>query len=429
MKVTAELVIDIQNGKFSECISRLSAAGCEIQRSEIISHDQKSARYNMDLVYSDSAEFKRCITAFSESGHYVVQKVRNCLEDILSGGFIEIRNAMKIETPADYEMNVLGVARIAIEKISESDNPSSATSVWKNVGIIAGMKDKTGQGKSRHYAAYAESEIMAAVLSKFTGKNGYPLISRYDLTEDFLKILSSLEPTFSAYRITSTDDDDNPDIYEQIRNTVTIPTFSRYGDELPVLILAAIIKMASKHRFRIKDSAVGFIGLNVSAIKLSHICSRMGFMRVLGFDNNEKNMLNFERSGGLATIPEHILGNSDILVIIKPQFSEADLVKARPGMILLSLVDDHVMIGPFEKKRICREIVSGEWSDSSILIPGILSGMFSSGKTFIEDKDLIAISELLATSPTEEGRIFPSVFSDIHTKIEEVLNRPPTKPS
>ena len=427
MKVTAELVIDIQNGKFSECISRLSDAGCEIQRSEIISRDQKNARYVMDLVYGDSIQFKKCITTLSESGHYVVQKVRNSLEDILSGGFIEVRNAMKIETPADYEMNVLGVSRIAIEKISESDNPSSATSVWKNIGIIAGMKDRSGQGKNRHYAAYAESEIMAAVLSKFTGKNGFPLIARYDLTEDFLKILSSLEPTFSAYRITSTDDDENPDMYEQIRNTVTIPVLSKYDDELPILILSAIIKMTTKHRFRIKDCTIGFIGLNVSAIKLSYICSRMGFMRVLGFDNNERSMLNFERSGGLATIPEHILGNSDVLIILKPQFSEADLVKARPGMILLSLLDNPKLIEPFEKKRICREIVSGEWNDSSILVSGILAGLFSSGKKCIEEKDLIALAEMLSTFPTEEGKIFPSVFSDIHKKIEEVLNKPAIK--
>jgi hypothetical protein len=237
-----------------------------------------------------------------------------------------------------------------------------------------------------------------------------------------------LEPTFSAYRITSTDDDDNPDMYEQIRNTVTIPVLSKFNDELPILILSAIIKMAAKHRFRIKDSTVGFIGLDVSAIKLSQICSRMGFMRVLGFDNNERSMLNFERSGGLATIPEHILGNSDILIILKPQFSESDLVKARPGMILLSLIDKHELIEPFEKKRICREIVSGEWNDSSILVSGILAGLFSSGKQHLEDRDLIAIAELLSTSPTEEGKIFPSVFSDIHKRIEDVLNRPSVKP-
>jgi hypothetical protein len=422
MKITAEMIVDIEPSKFSSCISRLTESSCEIQKVEIISKEGKKTRYSIDLIYTDGNQFKRCVSSITESPDFTVYKIRNYMDDIISGGFIEIKNSMKIDSLADYEMNVLGASQIAIEKIYGNENPSSATGIWKNIGIITGMKKKNERNRGLHYASYAESEIASAILARFTGKNGFPIIVSYDFVEDFLKIVSSLEPTFSAYRITHTDDDDNPDIFSQIHDAVSIPVISRTLDELPIFILAAVLRLSRKHKFRVKDSTVGFIGLDVSALRLSKLLSRIGFLRVLGYDNNEKTMLHFERTGGLATTPEHIFGNSDIVILLKEQFAEDDLSKIRPGNILISTLEESDVTDIFEKKKVCREIISGKWADSSILIPGLISGLVETGDTTVKDDSVIEIAEMLA-SFSEDKVTFPSVFSDIHEKVIGILKK------
>lgn len=420
MKIAGELELDVHPDKFSTCISQLTDAGCLINKAECLSPGEKLCRYKIELVYADSDLYKKCLDSFSGRSDIVILKSMNYLEDVISNGFIQIRNSMKIETAADYEMNVLGVSRIASDKILSSDNPSSATAVWKNTAVITGMKPKGGKKTNAQYLSYVECELYAAVLSRFLNYNGYPLLIKYDHTEDFLKFVSALEPTFSSMIINQTDEDDIPDLYEQLIENTNVPILSIKQDLLPIFILSAIQRLSAKHKFRIKDCTVGFIGIDVSVIRLSKILSRLGFLRVLGFDNNEKNMLNFERTRGLATTPEHIFGNSDIIVLMKEQFSEEDLVKIRPGNITISLLDDSSSMELFSSRKVSREILSGKWFDCSLLLPGILRGLIKSGNKSVQDSVVISGAEILNSS-TDAKSAYPDVFSDIHDKLTDLF--------
>jgi hypothetical protein len=416
MKIAGKLELDVHSDKFSTCISQLTEAGCLINKVEYLSAQGNLNRYNIELIYSDPDLYKKCLDSFSGRNDIILLKSMNYLDDIIANGFIQIKNSMKIESRADYEMNVLGVSRIAAENILLSENPSSATAIWKNSAIITGMKTKGGKKTNSHFLSYVECELYSAILSRFLNYNGFPLLIKYDQTEDFLKSVGAIEPTFSSMVINQTDEDDIPDLYEQLIDNSSIPVLSIKLDILPIFILSAIQRLSAKHKFRTKDCTVGFIGIDVSVIRLSKILNRLGFLRVLGFDNNEKNMLNFERTRGLATTPEHIFGNSDIIVLMKEQFTEEDLVKIRPGNIMISLLEDSASADLFSKRKASREILSGKWFDCSLLLPGILRGMIQSGSKSMQDTVIISGAELL-TANSDANAAYPDVFSDIHDKL------------
>ncbi|HEY1405554.1 MAG TPA: hypothetical protein VF857_02995 [Spirochaetota bacterium] len=422
MKISVELTMDIRDNNLAESVARLSGAGCVISRIVALSRDLQITRYQIDIIYDDPSAFKRCIASFDdESGRYTVIHLKNYLDELLSHGFLHVRGSMRIDTPEDYEMNVLGARQIAHEKILESDNPLSFTGIKRNVGCITGVKGKNEQAKTVNASHYIESEIASVMLSKLAGMNGFPFHLRFDMPEDFLKMIASIESGFSAMRISHLDDDDNSEVFDQLPDALSIPFVSRTHDELTIFALAAILKMAKKHRCKIKESNIGFIGLNAASIRLAQLCLRMGCMRVLGFDNNEKCMLTFERQKGLATTPENILVNSDIVILMRNHFTEIDLTKMRPGIIVISFLDDPTSIKSFEEKRSCREIISGEWADSAILYPGIIKGLLSSGKKHLSIDDITALSETLAEAEAQTGKIFPGLFSDIHDKIQKTV--------
>lgn len=422
MKISVELTLDIRENNLAEAVARLTGAGCDISSIAAVSRELTLTRYRIDLVYGDPSAFKRSMASFEEEpDKYTVVQTKNYLEELLAGGFLEVHGAMRVDTPEDYEMNVLGVKHITGERIAENDNPMSYTGVNRNIGCITGIKSRNEKGKYLGAEYYVESEIAAVMLSKFGGYNGFPFLIRFDQPEDFLKNISAMEAGFSAFRINHIDDDDNAEMYEQLQDMLNIPFISHSHDELSVFALAGIMRMIKNHRCRIRECNIGFIGLNAASIRLSKICQKIGCMRVLGFDNNEKNMLTFERNKGLATTPEHIFGNSDIVLVMRNHFSAADLSRMRPGIIVISFLEDSDMTRIFEEKRSCREIIPGGWTDPALLYPGIIRGMIASGKRYLTDDDAIALGEMLSGIESTPGRMMPNIFSDIHERIEETM--------
>ena len=75
-----------------------------------------------------------------------------------------------------------------------------------------------------------------------------------------------------------------------------------------------------KYRLKAEETTVGFIGIDLSAIRLTRVLDKIGFRRVLGYDHGEKAMLALENQGGLATTAENIFGNADITLLLKNNF-------------------------------------------------------------------------------------------------------------
>ena len=232
----------------------------------------------------------------------------------------------------------------------------------------------------------------------------------------------SLSAGLSAIRVEHLDADDNSDLIEQMIDESDLPVISKSFDEIPILILSAILRKMKAYKFKQKDCNIGFIGISSGVIRLSRICNRMGFMRVLGYDNNEKAMLHLERQKGLATTPEHIFGNADILVITKQQFADVDLTRMRPGLVVISLIDDVEAIDAINSKRMCRDIVSGDWADPAIVYPGLVTGLIQSGKKAVSDSELISIAELIAESEPDSGLFNPVALQRNNTKNSQSAN-------
>ena len=423
MKIAAEMTIEIGEGKVPSVIDLLCANSCEIGRMTLTQKTGNVSLYNFNIIYSDSLQFRRVIAFFNdENNECRLVSVKNYFDEMVNGGFITVAGKMKIDNIEDYQMNVLGTGEIIREKIESSDDPRSFSGIGRAAALFSGVIDRSGKTGKRIYHLHSDAELDAAVLQRFTGMNGYPVVARFDLVEDVVKFLKSIEPGFSSMRLEHIDDDDSMAVYDQILQALNIPVISKKYDEIPVCILAAVLKLAAKHRFRLKDCNVGFIGLDVSAIRCAGLLRKAGCMRVLGFDNNEKSMLHFEKESGLATTAENIFSNADIVVLMKNQFTETDLVRMRPGLAVLSMLNDSAAESVVSQRKGCRECVVGDWFDTAILYPGMLAGASGSERTGFGDDVILSLAEMLANEEAGGGRFFPDIFSGIHDRVSGCIN-------
>ncbi len=170
-----------------------------------------------------------------------------------------------------------------------------------------------------------------------------------------------------------------------INSEIDRPVLYREYDELPLLLTYAIMHIMKKKSMTREECNAGIIGIDLCALRLTRILLSMGISRVLGSDNNEKLMMNFEKEGGLATTQENIFSNTDIIILLKNHFTIDDLARIRPGQVIISLIDDEDIDQEIIERKGIRDFIHGRWCDLSVIFPGLIAGMLKTGVKNLSD--------------------------------------------
>lgn len=424
MRFIAEMRIAVKKGYLPHITNELYKRRCEILDLQKLEGDDDSDLFRIRIMYLSREKFSGFIDKIEKhTDNFEITGIENILEESLAGGLLQVTGKMPVEHYDDYSIHVIGAAELIMEKLADEKERMDYIGITRNVAVINAVKSVSGAGWENFLRQYVKAERDAVIITRFCGLNAFPLTIRYDHVEDLIRSIRAVENTYSLIRIHYLEDDDFG-IYEQVYEDVSVPVLMRSFDEIPLCLLAVIFSLAQKNNFAISESNVGVIGIDVSGVRLSRLLNTAGFQRVLGYDVNEKRMLDFEREGGFATTAENIFSNSDIIVLFKDYFTIDEFYKMRPGQIVISLIGDGDLDLDAISEKGLREFLHGDWMDLSVLFPGLIGGFMQSDLKKLNDMQLIDLSrKILGLAP--DGAIFPEVFSDVHEKIAEMLSHSP----
>jgi hypothetical protein len=325
---------------------------------------------------------------------------------------------MPVESISDLNTSVLGAADLIHEKIKNEDGVRY-TGISRSVCLLAGIRADEEGGRVHLLHEYASAERDAVIINKFSGLNGYPLAIRYDHPEDIITVMKKIERNYSAIRIQRIDDASLM-LYELIFSDLTVPVVSMEHDDIPLILLTYIIRIMMKYRLKAEETTVGFIGIDLSAIRLTRVLDKIGFRRILGYDHGETAMLALENQGGLATTDENIFGNADITVLLKNNFDHDEYSKIRPGQFVISFMEEEIPDIEAVSGKGIREFIKRDVTQLSAVIPGILRGVIDANIGNISDARLVEYAKKLVGFLSETFE-FPHLFGDIHEKIAKVI--------
>lgn len=427
MRMINELTIMIKKRSFPGFVDELCKRDCEILDLQHIEESGDGSLYTMRIASSTLKRFEEFITIIGSAGdRYRVIAVKNMVEERAAGGLIRVTGTMPVENSSDFDTAVLGAADYIREKI-EKDDGARFTAVSRNVGLVCGVGASDEAGQTRLLSRYVLAERDAVILNRFAGYNGIPLAIRFDHPEDVVKVLKRTECGFSAFRIMGVDDSTIM-LYELIYGELSIPAVSLELDDIPLLLLALIIKIMMKYRLKADETTVGFMGVDLSAIRLARVLDRIGFRRVLGYDHGEKSLLALENQGGLATTAENIFGNADLTLLMKNNFEFEEYRKIRPGQFVISLLGENGPDRDAVSGKGVREFITPGETEMASIFPGIVRGVIDAGTMSISDAKLVECAKKLVglLSDTFE---FPSLFGDVHEKVRAIMSAETVKPA
>ncbi len=419
MKMINQVTLIIKRTSFPSFIDELYKRDCELVDLQHIEETDEGHLYTMSIASGSIKRFEEFITIIGASAEkYKIISLKNALEERAAGGLLNISGKIPFENSAEFNTWVLGAAGFIREQILK-ERGLGFTGITRSVCLVSGIKSSNEAVGEQLLLEYSAAERDAVILNRFVELNGYPLVVRFDHPEDMIKVLKQVEQNFSAVRI-SRIDGATIMLYDMIYSEIGVPVTSLEHDDIPLYLFLLLLRIMIKYKLKPEETTIGLIGINLSAVRLARVLGVVRFRRVLGCDQSESAMLELENQGGLATTAENIFSNADITLFLKGHDNREDLLKIRPGQIVVSFMsgeapDKTVIWGKGVREYLCREP-----SDLAALFPGILRGAIESGARSMNDLKVIEYSKKLVPLLSESFE-FPNLFSDIHDRVTAVV--------
>ena len=418
MKLIASVTIKIKKNILPQFIATLYKYNLDVNTINLTESDSKWEEYSIDIVYSIKKDLVRLVDTLKKNIEYFKEvTVTSTLEDKIKGGILITSSKVEIENINDIQTALIGGNKLIHEKI-ESNLQKNYCASFNSIALICGVKILDEGDDRLFYHLYADSERDSALIRRFTGKNSFPIVIKYNLIEDMIKIIKSIEQNFCCLRIMNNDEDDY--LLANIKDAVTMPLIFRELDENPILYLSIINTLSKKNEIVPSETSVGIIGLSNSAIKLTSLLGQLGYMKVLGYDSNERRMMLFENRRGLATTIENVISNSDILMIMDEKISYDYINSFRAGQIIISGITEDLADEKSLEARGVRELIKIEDMGYLSILPGLLNAFIDSSEKCFNDSMLINIASCISKHMDNQYDL-PNLFNNLDLGIKEII--------
>jgi hypothetical protein len=418
MKLIASATIKMKKNILPQFISTLYKYNLDVNTINLTESDSKWEEYSIDIVYSVKKDLVRFVDTLKKNIEYFKEvTVTSTLEDKIKGGILITSSKIEIENINDIQTALIGGNKLIHEKI-ESNLQKNYCASFNSVALISAVKILAEGDDRLFYHLYADSERDSTLIRRFTGKNAFPIVIKYNLIEDMIKIIKGIEQNFCCLRIMNNDEDDY--LLANIKDSVTRPLLFRELDENHIFYLSIINTLGKKNNIVPSETSVGIIGLTNSTIKLTSLLGQLGYMKVLGYDSNERRMMLFENRRGLATTIENVISNSDILMIMDEKISYDYRNSFRAGQIIISGITEDLADKKSLETRGVRELIKIEDMGYLSILPGLLNAFIDSSEKCLNDSMLINIASCISKHMDNQYDL-PNLFNNLDWGIKDII--------
>lgn len=419
MKLVSEIMVALKKETLPQLVDCFGSSGCQVKSMSLYESVDSENVYICELIYQQPEQLANCINSLKKSSDkFNFLSTNTSLENALIGGMLDITGKLPYETTEDYELNVLGGAEIINDKIIRglADDYCGIKHLTANVCSVVNRD----LAKKKLYSIYAIAERDSLIMKKFSGMNCIPLSFLYNQYEDCIRHIQNSAIGFRGMRILEVEEC-NISFYEQLLDDFPVPLLIRELDETPLYILALVHKCMQKHGLNGDDTNIGILGVDNSVIRLTRLLLKAGIRRVLGYDVNENILLTFEGQGALATTKENIIGNADIIILMKNNFSVSDFNNIRPGQFAISMLPESSVDSDSVLGHGVREFIQFNQNDLLAISPALLYGLINAEISFCDDMMLLDLAEKMTRFIDNDRYIFSESPGDIVSIISDFL--------
>jgi malate dehydrogenase (oxaloacetate-decarboxylating) len=359
------------------------------------------------------------------------------------GGKIEVRSKIKLTKKNLAVLYTPGVAEVS-RAISKSKKLSKLYTMRKNtVAVISDGSAVLGLGNIGSEAALPVMEGKALLFKELAGVDAIPIVLDTQDTEDLIKTIKHLAPTFGGINLEDISAPRCFEIEERLKRELDIPVMHDDQHGTAIVVLAGLINALKVVKKNINDIKIVMSGVGAAGVAISKLLIEYGAMHrtVHGGALNiimvdRLGVIYKEREGGLndskmeiarITNPHNLVGtirdalrDADVFIgVSAPKLiSSVDISKMNKDAIVFAMSNPIPEIMPAEAKKGGARVVATGRSDFAnqlnnvLAFPGIFRGALDNNVKNITNKHKIKAALAIASlikKPTS-GKIIPEAL-------------------
>ncbi|TRZ97829.1 MAG: NAD-dependent malic enzyme [Deltaproteobacteria bacterium] len=353
------------------------------------------------------------------------------------GGKIEVRPKVPIKTRNDLSMAYTpGVARVCMAISKDPKKSFSLTTRRNSVAVVSDGTAVLGLGDIGPEAAMPVMEGKAMLFKEFGGIDAWPICLKTKDTEEIIRIVKALEPTFGAINLEDISAPRCFEIEDRLKAEMGIPVFHDDQHGTAVVVLAALLNCLKIVKKRIEDMKIVVAGVGASGVACSKIFLNAGARNIIGVDRigaiykGRKQHMNFMKDWYAAhtnpfnekgKLSDAMAGADLFLGLAGPGLITVDdLKKMAKDPLVFAMANPDPEIHPEEALPYVRVMATGRSDypnqiNNSLVFPGIFRGALDSRASCINEEMKLAAAYAIAScvgkEELTEDYIIPSMFN------------------
>lgn len=421
--------VRIRIGDVPECLGRFAMLvgehGGRFGQISTVQIGKKVKIRDVDIHAPDEIAFDRLCDAIRKMEGVDLLGTTDVVLETHRHGKIQVTGRVPVETIDDLSIVYTpGVASVCNKIHANPELAMEYTSIQNNVAIVTNGTAILGLGDIGPVAGMPVMEGKALLFRVLAGINGYPILIDSKDPEVVIQTVRAIAPTFGAIKLEDIRAPECFEIEERLDAALDIPVMHDDQHGTAVVVLAALLNIASSTYINLKRSAVGIVGLGAAGNGIFRLLRAYGVEAVYGADINAAMTSRFESQGGIPTDLAGVMEKSKIVVattgvpgLIKPEM-------VRPKQVILALSNPNPEIDPDEAVEAgALYAMDGKSVNNAMAFPGIFKGALRARATRINDAMKIAAAKKIAEFAGESDLVPNILDKRVHEAVAEAVER------
>jgi malate dehydrogenase (oxaloacetate-decarboxylating) len=414
-----------QVGVLASVLGVVARHGASVGDIRTVHQSRTSMVRDIDLLAESLAELDAIIAELDEMPESTVLELRDEVLSAHVGGKIRVVSQMPIDTFADlgriYTPGVGEVCRRIHEDASMADH---YTIIANTCAIVSDGSAVLGLGNLGPLAAMPVLEGKAALMAHLVGVNAVPLALRSQDSEDIIRAISSISPSFGIIQLEDIASPKCFDVEPRVQDALDIAVFHDDQHGTAAVVLAALINACHLAETPPERLRIGQIGLGAAGLAIARSVMHYTGKPVLGADRSPEATARLVANGGKASDIDEVCGKCDVVIATTGRAGLIEPAMIRSGQIIFALSNPRPEIDAAIAMEAGARIAEGGAAINNLLCyPGACRGLLDSGATSAPQAVFKAASEAIVAI-TPQGQLLPNPLEKrVHAAVARAVAR------
>jgi malate dehydrogenase (oxaloacetate-decarboxylating) len=422
---TIRLMIYDQPGFLGKVASAIGAAGGNIGDIRLVGYGIEYNTRDITVFVDDDEHLNTLLEELGKVEGVIISDIIDPVLELHKGGKISTKARMAIDTISVMrKVYTPGVAKVCKLIQAKPDLAFEYTAIGNTVAIVTNGTAILGLGDIGAVPGMPVMEGKAALFDALVGINGVPILIQSKDTEEIIRTVASIAPTFGAIKLEDIKAPECFEIEDRLDAMLDIPVMHDDQHGTAVVVLSALLNAGRYVGMQVKNDTVGMVGLGAAGMGISKLLMAYGVRRMLGADINPTACGIFEKYGGKPVTLNEIMELSDIVICTTgvPGLIKKEMI--RKGQVILALSNPRPEISPEDARAAGASFAAdGRGANNALAFPGLFRGALNARARKINNRMKIAAAKTIS-SCAETGELVPSILDlAMHRKVADAVER------